>query len=420
MSAYLIVVPVASYRTGPQHFAVEGPFLEHLILLKEKLGELGKNMVLVAPNMSQQSYEARKQGMIVIDEVQQGIRFCAIFPQDLSVANYWKCLPGIFVELKKEIRNAAVVHAGPSALYYPFEFLTLVIGRYMGKITISITDIDQRETARMNLRTGKWSRKQYLVTRLLHDPWRHLQHLIAAKYFSLVMLKGNEMVQRYGKNRTNVKYILDAAFSQSHVIDAARAQEKIAVLSNSANPVELIYFGRLVEYKGIEHMLHAVHFALNEGANVRLHIIGDGPQRKEIEQSADRLDLGKALVMHGEISFGAALFSKLYAMHVLLAAPLSQDTPRSALDAMASGQSIIAYDTYYYRELAEQGTPISLIPWLDKEAMGRKIVELAADRHNLIVNVSRAIQFASKNIQEIWLERRVDWIRALSISSNRG
>ncbi len=52
-SAYLLVVPVASYRTGPQQFAVEGPFLEHLILLKEKLGALGNNMVLVAPNMSQ-------------------------------------------------------------------------------------------------------------------------------------------------------------------------------------------------------------------------------------------------------------------------------------------------------------------------------------------------------------------------------
>lgn len=412
-SAYLLVVPVASYRTGPQQFAVEGPFLEHLILLKEKLGALGENMVLVAPNMSQQSYEARKHGMVVVDEVQQGIRFCAMFPTDLSTAGYWKRLPGIFVKLKKEIQNAAVVHAGPSVLYYPFEFLALAIGKYYGKITISVTDIDHRETARMNFTTGKWSRKQYLVTCLLHDSWRHLQHLIAAKYFSLVMLKGTEMVRAYGRNRTNVKYILDAAFNQSHVISEEQAQEKIAALSNPANPVELVYFGRLVEYKGIEHMLHAVHFARSKGANVRLHVIGDGPQRTNIEQCADRLDLGKSLVMHGEIPFGTGLFSKLYAMHILLAAPLSQDTPRSALDAMASAQSVIAYDTYYYRELAEQGAPISLVPWLNKEAMGEKIVELAANRHSLIANVPLAIQFASKNTQEIWLERRVGWVLSL-------
>ncbi len=351
--------------------------------------------------------------MVVVEEALQGIRFCAVFPTDLSTTGYWKRLPGIFVELKKEIRNAAVVHAGPSVLYYPFEFLALAIGRYYGKITISVTDIDHRETARMNLTTGKWSRKQYLVTRLLHDSWRHLQHLIAAKYFSLVMLKGTEMVRAYGKNRTNVKYILDAAFNQSHVIGEEQAQGKIAALSNPANPVELVYFGRLVEYKGIEHMLHAVHIALSKGANVRLHVIGDGPQRKDIEQCADGLDLGKSLVMHGEIPFGAGLFSKLYAMHVLLAAPLSQDTPRSALDAMASAQSIIAYDTYYYRELAEQGAPISLVPWLNKEAMGEKIVELAANRHSLIANVPRAIEFASKNTQEIWLERRVGWVLSL-------
>ena len=419
-SAYLLVVPVASYRTGPQQFAIEGPFLEHLILLKEKLGAMGKNMVLVAPNMSQQSYEARKHGMVVVDEALQGIRFCGMFPADLNTTGYWKRLPRIFAELKQEIRNATVVHAGPSVLYYPFEFLALAIGKYYGKITISVTDIDHRETARMNFTTGKWSRKQYLVTRLLHDTWRHLQHLVAAKYFSLVMLKGTEMVRTYGKNRTNVKYILDAAFNQSHVISEEQAQEKISVLSNPTSPVELVYFGRLVEYKGIEHMLQAVHFARSKGANVRLHIIGDGPQRTNIEQCVERLDLGKSLVMHGETPFGAGLFSKLYAMHILLAAPLSQDTPRSALDAMASAQSVIAYDTYYYRELAEQGAPISLVPWLDKEAMGEKIVELAANRQSLIANVPRAIQFASKNTQEIWLERRVGWVRALTGSAALG
>jgi hypothetical protein len=45
--------------------------------------------------------------------------------------------------------------------------------------------------------------------------------------------------------------------------------------------------------------------------------------------------------------------------------------------------------------------------------MGEKIVELAANRHSLIANIPRAIEFASKNTQEIWLERRVGWVLTL-------
>jgi glycosyltransferase involved in cell wall biosynthesis len=220
------------------------------------------------------------------------------------------------------------------------------------------------------------------------------------------------MALDYGKKRHNVKFILDSAFSEGHIIPEMQLREKASSLNDLSNPVELAYFGRLVEYKGIAHMLYAVQHAIARGAHVRFHVIGDGPQRADLEKLSRNLGLGRAVAFHGAIPFGSQLFEQLYRMHILLAAPLSQDTPRSALDAMASAQTVIAYDTYYYRELALTGAPVEVVPWLANDALGQKIADIVADRTTLVNNLESAVQFARENTQEIWLNRRIEWTRA--------
>jgi glycosyltransferase involved in cell wall biosynthesis len=113
------------------------------------------------------------------------------------------------------------------------------------------------------------------------------------------------------------------------------------------------------------------------------------------------------------VSFERVFEEHLYRHHVLLAAPQSQDTPRSALDAMAAGQTIVAYDTCYYQELAKEGAAIELVPWRDFEAMGRAICALTEDRARLRSMIERNVAFARSHTQEAWLDRRVGWTRAL-------
>ena len=98
-------------------------------------------------------------------------------------------------------------------------------------------------------------------------------------------------------------------------------------------------------------------------------------------------------------------------MDVLLAAPLSEDTPRSALDAQASGQYVLSYDTYYYRDLQESGAAVEVVPWGNVEAMGRALVALSHDRDRLTKAIERGVAFARQNTQEIWLQKRLTWTR---------
>jgi hypothetical protein len=113
------------------------------------------------------------------------------------------------------------------------------------------------------------------------------------------------------------------------------------------------------------------------------------------------------------VPFGPALFERLYRGHLLLAAPLSQDTPRSALDGFAAGQVILSYDTYYYAELAGLGALVIRVPWPNVEALGHKLAALAADRERLGPMLRSAVAFARENTQEKWLDQRINWTRAL-------
>jgi glycosyltransferase involved in cell wall biosynthesis len=77
--------------------------------------------------------------------------------------------------------------------------------------------------------------------------------------------------------------------------------------------------------------------------------------------------------------FGAEFFATLYRFHLLLAAPLRENTPRSVLDAMAAGIPYLAYDTYYYDQLLESGAGVVVL-WLDEAAMTSALIRLDAGR----------------------------------------
>jgi glycosyltransferase involved in cell wall biosynthesis len=409
-----MVLPVPASVCGEDGaFEIESAFADHLRMLKRELGPLAETLVVAAPELSAEAKAKAAVKQARIDPQREGIHFRPMFSSDLGRVGYLQALPRVMAALLAEVKKADVVHASISPLYRPFEFPALMMASALGKKTIIVTDIDHRQSSRMNLATGRWSRKEYTVTRLLHDPFVHLQHLIAVRRCSLALLKGQSLAADYGQGRPNVKYFLDSAYSQEHIIPADRLQRKLAAVTAPDSPLEVVYFGRLVEYKGIDAMLRAVRRAVTMGAHVRFQIIGGGPAEPALRALAAELDLGPAVSFVGPLPFGAPLFERLYDAHLLLAAPLSEDTPRSALDACAMGQAIAAYDTYYYRELAAMGAPVELVPWRDVDALGDKIRELDGARARLADMLRRGVAFARENTQEQWLEKRVAWTRAL-------
>jgi glycosyltransferase involved in cell wall biosynthesis len=408
---YLMVLPVPHFRVGRCRVAVESAFAEHLRMMRRKIGDAGDRMVVASPSMRTEAYESRKQGLSIIDEEKGTISFCTLYSEDAihSPLDKIRHLYPVMRTVYAISKQSFCIHSGLSwSVWLPFEFASILFGTVLGRRTVFVVDIDYRNSAFMSYKIGDWSWKSYVLCKFIYDNVRSLQLRIAARYCSLVMLKGRKMVADFGVGRPNVKYILDASHSANNVIDAELLEKKVKDIRDRSQPVRLTYFGRLTAYKGIDRCLRAVATAKNSGANVQLDIIGGGEQLDALRRLTTECHADSYVRFHGSLLFNQEFFRLLYQYHLLLAAPLREDTPRSALDAMAAGIPYLAFDTYYYRELLESGAGRT-VPWPDVNAMAQAIVDLERNREELVSMVERSVEYALANTQEIWLERRLTW-----------
>jgi glycosyltransferase involved in cell wall biosynthesis len=272
--------------------------------------------------------------------------------------------------------------------------------------------MDLRDEARMNYATGRWNRANLLVSRGLYDPLRTLQLELASSYCSLVLLKGRRMHRDFGRGREHVKYFLDSAYSTEHLIPADAFASKLQELREPRAPLRLVYFGRLTASKGVDRCIEAVARARRiTSAPLSLTIIGAGEDEAALRRLASQLCVDDAVAFHAAVPFGPELFRALYPMHLLLAAPMIEDTPRSALDALACGVPILAFDTEYYADLKASGA-VDAVRWPSVESMAQRIVHFAAKKEELIPLAELALEFARTNTQEDWLASRVRWTLA--------
>jgi glycosyltransferase involved in cell wall biosynthesis len=108
---------------------------------------------------------------------------------------------------------------------------------------------------------------------------------------------------------------------------------------------EIVYFGRLSEEKGVDTLIEAV-----EGLDVRLEIIGDGPQRGELEKAAA-----------GNVRFlgyrtGAELPDEIKrSMFVVTPSEWYENNPRSIIEAFALGKPVIGARIGGIPELVRDG-----------------------------------------------------------------
>ncbi|MCZ7682728.1 MAG: glycosyltransferase [Sandaracinaceae bacterium] len=287
---------------------------------------------------------------------------------------------------------------------------SLAMGAWMGKPTISITDIDGRRSAEMNHRLGRWSLKSYLLCRYVYDPVRDLQQRLAVRWCSLVLFKGETLVRDYGRGRANVRGMWDPGFSACHVIGRAALDEKLEALRDRSRPLEVLYFGRLTGYKGVDRIIEAVAGARARGrADVRLTIMGSGEDEALLRRLASERGLGSAVRFLPPVRYGEEMFSAIRPHHLMLAAPLTTDTPRSTWDAIASGIPVLAFDTEFYRSLEAETGVVETVPWPSVDALAEKIAHYAEHREPLAERMERAVAVARENTSEHWLRRRADW-----------
>lgn len=419
---YLIAVQAPAFSLGAGRFATESAFAAHLKELKLALGSTFRRIVVIAPTFSEQHYKENRAILGELSAELDEITFVPAFDLATTPRLFWtKEVGSLYRRLRPAFADAGVLHSGlASDIWEPYLVLVNLLAFFKRVPILFVVDIDFRQLSRRYYMSGVWNRKSYLINRCLHDPFKYIQVWLAVRACNLVLLKSPSMVAAFGSRQANVKDFLDAAHSAADVISDERLEAKLVSRRGEHRRLEVVYFGRFVPYKGLDCIIEAVHLAVDQGAKINLTLIGTGECEGRLRQEVISRGLGDTVTFAPMVKYGPPLFQLVDRADVAVAAPKVEDTPRAALDAMARGLPIVAFDIDYFLNLSEKSGAIALAQWASPESLADRLVMLQNDRAIVERMARNAVAFARNNTQEFWLNKRVRWmLEAINIKPER-
>lgn len=134
--------------------------------------------------------------------------------------------------------------------------------------------------------------------------------------------------------------------------------------------------GQLTARKGVAHLLQALAKLKGEGLPVSCLILGEGPQRTELEELRERLGLGEQV---GFVGFQPVPLAWVQAMDVCVLCSSKEGLPRVVLEAMLAGKPVVGSDVTGTRELIVNEETGLLYAYGDVPALTAALRRLLAD-----------------------------------------
>lgn len=158
-------------------------------------------------------------------------------------------------------------------------------------------------------------------------------------------------------------------------------------------PFELISVGRLADVKGYPLLLEAVVLLVAEGRHVRLRLVGDGPDSRQLQERARRLGIADRVIFDGWKNQDE--LRQLYAASDLcVLSSFAEGVPVILMEAMATGVPCVAPRITGIPELIRDGVEGLLVT-------PANVADLASAIGSLMDNPELRRQMATRSRQRI-------------------
>jgi PEP-CTERM/exosortase A-associated glycosyltransferase len=149
------------------------------------------------------------------------------------------------------------------------------------------------------------------------------------------------------------------------------------------NACVLGFIGSFYAYEGLHLLLQAMPLILAQAPDVRILLVGGGPQNETLQALAAQLGIADKVVFTGRVPHDAV--QRYYDLIDVLVYPrvsmrlTELVTPLKPLEAMAQGRLLVASDVGGHRELIEDGLTGVLFKAGDPAALAEKVLALLAE-----------------------------------------
>lgn len=163
--------------------------------------------------------------------------------------------------------------------------------------------------------------------------------------------------------------------------------------------------GRLVKSKNFEALLSAFAIVRNY-SHIKLLILGDGSERKNIEKKIRYLSLEKDVIMPGMVT---DVFSYMSRAKMFVLSSHHEGWPNVIIEALACGCPVIAFDCPFGpKDILQHEKTGLLVPAGDIKGLSSEIIRLLNDeglRLRILNNGKKVVkQWDAKSIAQKWIE----------------
>jgi glycosyltransferase involved in cell wall biosynthesis len=137
------------------------------------------------------------------------------------------------------------------------------------------------------------------------------------------------------------------------------------------------WIGRMTAVKRMDDILRAFAELRRRGVDACLCLVGDGPDRDDVEEMASELRIMRDTLFLGYQDDVAPFYA---AFDVLLLPSANEGTPVSAIEALAAGKPVVATRVGGVPDVVRDGVDGFLVEAGDVDGLADRLAELAADR----------------------------------------
>jgi glycosyltransferase involved in cell wall biosynthesis len=285
-------------------------------------------------------------------------------------------LPRTFATLWRAIGQSEIVHSAIIGWPYPLGWIANPIAIVRGKGLVVVVESSWRrgdestkpQTWKIRILNavtefaGRWSCKHADVALFTHATYRNALHCGSRE--------NSHVAPAVWINETD---ILDDAIAE------AAWQKKIA------QPVRMLFAGRLVPGKGVDVLLAALRLLDDRGVKAHVDIIGQGDRRQTCEQAARTFRNAQVSVLD-PVPYGAPFFELVRGYHALLLPSLTDEQPRVIFDANSQAVAVVASDTPGIRPHVDHDRTGWLLSSGDPESLAmilKRAMANAAELHSM-------------------------------------
>ncbi len=193
-----------------------------------------------------------------------------------------------------------------------------------------------------------------------------------------------------------------------HIIHCGVDPELFNPVIHTGRGTRLLTVGRMASVKGIPVLLEAIKQLQDGHPDIKLTVVGDGPEREDFQRRASELGIAERVDFVGYQS-QAQVRERLSETDVFVLPSFAEGVPVVLMEAMAAGVPVVTTRIAGVGELVDDGASGRLVPPGDKDCLADAINELLndADKRNAFGQAGRAKVAAEFNIarESAWLRR---------------